>query len=71
MTSSEVHAILSSKGRCTAGYSPGIENWFFAAENIGQDRVEMTVEYEDGRVMHVDRRMEHGIRVAVPVYLGK
>jgi len=65
MTCSQVYAILPSTGRFQAGNSPEMETWMLGG-NVTQDYVTMTVEYQDGRVMHIDRIMGHGTPITTP-----
>ena len=72
MTYSEVYAILPSAGRFKIHDSHELETWFIVFENIGKDHVLMTVEYgADGRVLKIDRQIEHGIAIAPPPTLIK
>jgi hypothetical protein len=67
MTYTEVYAILPSAGRFKIHDSHELETWFIVFENIGKDHVSMTVEYgADGRVVDIERSMEHGINPGVP-----
>jgi hypothetical protein len=67
MTYSQVYAILPSTGRMKIHDSHELESWFIVFENVGKDHVLMTVEYgADGRVVNIDRNIEHGIKIAIP-----
>src|ERR1035441_2328016 len=67
MTYAEVYAILPSAGRFKIHDSHELETWFIVFENIGKDHVLMTVEYgEDGRIVDIERNIEHGINPGVP-----
>ena len=66
MTYSQVYAILPSAGRFPGYGKEELESWLLGCQNIGQDHVMMTVVYKDGRVIHVDRSIQHGINPGVP-----
>lgn len=67
MSQAEVYAILPSAGRFKIHDSHEVECWFIVFENVGKDHLLMTVEYgADGRVIHIDRNIEHGINPGVP-----
>jgi hypothetical protein len=67
MTYSQVYAILPSAGRCKIHDSHEIETWFIVFGNVGRDHVLMTVEYDEhGRVIDINRNIEHGIDPGVP-----
>jgi hypothetical protein len=67
MTYAEVYSILPSAGRFKIHDSHELETWFVVFKNIGKDHVLMTVEYgEDGRIVDIERNIEHGINPGVP-----
>jgi len=67
MTTAEVYAILPSAGRFKIHDSHELETWFIVFENVGNDHVLMTVEYgADGRIVDIQRSIEHGINPGVP-----
>ncbi len=62
MTYSQVYGILPSSGRYPAGHSQQAESWHQG--NMYEDNVSMAVIYgANGRVMQVDRRIQHGAPV--------
>jgi hypothetical protein len=66
MTYAQVYAIVPSSGRFQAGYSPEMETWILGAKNVTEDSVMMHIDYQDGRVMDIQRSIEHGTPVTVP-----
>jgi hypothetical protein len=69
MTHSQVYAILPSTGRF--GAADGLEQESWKSEgNVEQDCAMMTLLYgEDGRVIRIDRGIEHGIHVSMPTLI--
>ncbi len=65
MTYSQVYAILPPTGRFPGYGSEEMEDWLLGCSNIGQDHVMMHVVYgKNGRVIHIDRSIDHGIPIA-------
>jgi hypothetical protein len=66
MTYSQVYAILPSTGRYKIRNGPEMEDWWLGG-GTAQDHVLMSVEYgPDGRVIQIDRAIEHGMPIAMP-----